>query len=217
MRLKPLQNRTDTLYPVILPVPAALYAGLPVRERVRFLSRHARQALGRSARKQGVCFNVRSFEKDDNGAPLPLGCWYWSLTHKPEYVGGVISPVPAGLDLEKIQPVSPGLFKKVAVPAEWFLLDPDRPESFFRYWTAKEAVLKATGVGLRDLLQCRVIRVVDATHLLLDYRNREWRIEQVTFGGHMAAIVKNDFNVEWVVHHSEDSSSSETGIRRPAG
>ena len=52
---------THTLYPVILPVPAEVRDYKP-RERVVFLSRHARQALKRSARKIGV--ELGKLEKD---------------------------------------------------------------------------------------------------------------------------------------------------------
>jgi len=48
-----------------------------------------------------------------------------------------------------------------------------------------------------DLSKCRVIRIIDNNHLVIDYRNQKWLIEHFYFDEHIASIVKNDFYVEW--------------------
>ena len=92
---------TPVIYPVILPVPPEVRE-LPPRERVRALSRRAREALALSAERLGVALGP--LEKDARGAPLPCAGWFWSLTHKPLYVGGVLAPHPVGVDLEQLRP-----------------------------------------------------------------------------------------------------------------
>jgi 4'-phosphopantetheinyl transferase len=190
--------RIRTIYPVILPVPKEVSEYKP-RDRVTFLSRHARKALGLCAQKSGI--SLGRLEKDKNGVPLPFDGTYWSITHKTEYVGGVVSPQPIGIDIEKIQPCSRGLFKKTAIASEWALADQSADEFtiFYRYWTSKEAVLKASTTGIKDLLKCRIHDLVDDHHLQIDYWDKRWHIEHFFFDNHIASIVQKDFTIEWTI------------------
>jgi 4'-phosphopantetheinyl transferase len=195
--VQPVQTTPTIYYPVILPVPAEA-RGLSPRRRVLFLSRHAREALRRSAERLQV--ELGPLEKDPHGAPLPFRGHYWSVTHKPEYVGGVLAPSPVGLDIEKIRPCSEALFRKTASEEEWALADhSDRDQLFFRYWTAKEAVLKTGGKGIKGLSRCRIRQVIDANHLLVDYAGRSWAVEQVFFDGHLASATIQGARLEWVL------------------
>jgi 4'-phosphopantetheinyl transferase len=186
-----------TIYPVILPVPSEA-RDLAPRQRVRLLSAHAREALRQSAERLQV--ELGPVVKDTRGAPLPFQGYFWSLTHKPDYVGAVLAPSPVGIDLEKIRPCSAALFRKIAAEKEWALDDhSDRNHLFFRYWTAKEAVLKTSGEGMKDLSRCRVRQVIDATHLLVDYDERSWTVEHIFFNGHVAAVAGRGVRVEWML------------------
>jgi len=188
--------RNPILYPVILAVPDKEQK-LTGREKVANLSNHARRALEISAQKS--CIELGDLTKNENGAPLPFGGNYWSLTHKPRYVGGVIAPTQIGIDIEKIRPCSEALFRKTANESEWGLSDADSFKLFFRYWTSKESVLKASGTGIRDLSKCRIVQIIDHNHLVTNYEDRKWLIEHFYFDGHIASVVKNDFDVEWTI------------------
>lgn len=185
-----------TIFPVILAVPAKEQA-LPPPQRVRALSRQARDALRVCAQKTGIALGA--LEKDAHGAPLPFEGNYWSLTHKPTYVGAVLCPRATGIDIETVREVSAGLIRKVARKKEWRLSDEDPTPLFFRYWTAKEAVLKAAGVGIAGLEQCRVTAVPDKSHLRLEYMDASYLVEHFFFDGHVATVVKNRFQVEWTL------------------
>jgi 4'-phosphopantetheinyl transferase len=185
------------IYPVILPVPAEVQH-LPPRQRVQSLSACARQALARSAERLGV--RLGPLEKDDRGAPIPCDGNFWSLSHKPDYVGGVVAPAAIGLDIERLRPCSAGLRRKTADAAEWALMGHgDVQTTFFRYWTAKEAVLKARGEGLRDLSRCRIAHIFDPTRLRVDYAGKTWTVEHFFFEGHVAAIAAGGLRVEWTL------------------
>jgi 4'-phosphopantetheinyl transferase len=188
--------RNSILYPVILAVPDKEQK-LTGREKVANLSNHARRALEISAQKS--CIELSDLTKNENGAPLPFGGNYWSLTHKPRYVGGVIAPTQIGIDIEKIRPCSKALFRKTANESEWGLSGADSFKLFFRYWTSKESVLKASGTGIRDLSKCRIVQIIDRNHLVINYEDRKWLIEHFYFDGHIASVVKNDFDVEWTI------------------
>jgi 4'-phosphopantetheinyl transferase len=188
------ETRNPTIYPVILAVPDKQQQ-LKSREKVSFLSKHARKALEISAKKSRI--QLADLKKDEKGVPLPFNGHYWSLTHKSTYVAAVIASAPIGIDIENIRSCSQALFKKTARDSEWKLSDTDPFILFYRYWTSKESVLKASGTGIRDLSTCRIIRIIDDNHLVIDYRNQEWLIEHVYFDEHIASIVKNDFHVEW--------------------
>ena len=190
--------RNQILYPVILSVPKNV-ADLKPRDRVTFLSKHARKALAMSAEKSGI--SGVKVNKDENGVPLPFNGTYWSITHKTEYVGAVVSPHPIGLDIEKIQPCSEGLYKKTATEEEWSLMGQIKDDftPFYRYWTSKEAVLKSVTTGIKDLLKCRIHDILDDHHLQIDYRDKRWHIEHFFFDDHIASIVQNNAQIQWTM------------------
>jgi 4'-phosphopantetheinyl transferase len=188
-----IQNRT--IYPVILAVPEAAKKLTP-KERVKFLSGLARRAVEISAEKSRI--TLGRLAQDARNAPLPFNGNFWSITHKPQYVGAVVAPSPIGIDIEKICARTESLFQKTASDAEWALAD-KTVATFFRYWTAKEAVLKAAGIGLRDLSKCRVIRILNDHHLDLDYSGKKWKVEHRFFNSHIASVIKNNFQVDWTI------------------
>jgi len=146
-----IEKFPDIIFPVILKVPDEK-RGLSGRESVRFLSQYARQAVMACAEKTGIEFSV--FEKDSDGVPLPSNGVYWSLSHKPEYVAGVISDDRVGIDIEPIRPVEASLINRILDSKEQQTAGRISDEMFFRCWTAKESVLKAVGAGLKGLSQC---------------------------------------------------------------
>ena len=187
----------NTLHPVILAVPDAAQR-LKGRKKVQALSRLARLALMESCAKSGL--DLETLPKDEKGVPLPVDGVYWSLTHKSDVVGGVGARLPVGMDLETIRPVNEGLFAKVARENEWQLANEmDRQAAFFRFWTAKEAVLKAVGQGIAGLSRCRIQAIVDDTRMALTYDHAHWTVEHFYFGGHVAAVTHHHFVVSWTV------------------
>ena len=158
-------TRNQILHPVILPVPEQVQKFKP-KDRVIFLSRHARRALAISADRSAI--RPGELLKNENGMPLPFDGTFWSITHKTHYVGGVVSPTSIGIDIERIRDFSRGLFRKTAADQEWALANTEEKSllTFFRFWTSKEAVLKATGIGIKDLLKCQVHQIPDERRVI---------------------------------------------------
>jgi len=190
-----------TLFPVILPVAEARHK-LSGRERVSRLSGIAREALKLSAEKGGV--TLGELCKDQNDVPCPFDGNYWSLSHKPKYVAAVMSKERVGIDIEEIKPRQESIFSLVASDEEWALGKDKSRHTFFRYWTAKEATLKAIGVGIGigGLKACRVVSVPDENHIVLDYGGHFYRVEQLYHKNHIVSVLKDNSEVEWIIEEN---------------
>lgn len=142
------------------------------------------------------------FEKNERGVPQPFKSVHWSISHKPEYVAGVVANTPVGIDIEVVKPVSQGLFKKIVLPDEkkqFERLDPcpDTAGMFFRTFTAKEAVLKRSGCGINEMSRARVVQVDDETHLSVLFKGEKIGIEHFYLDDHIASVTKDLFDIHW--------------------
>ena len=72
---------------------------------------------------------------------------------------------------------------------EWNLSDEDLEHLFLRYWTAKEAVLKVAGTGIRELAYCRIAAVPDEEWIQLDFKGEPFRVRQFYHDRHVIAVV----------------------------
>jgi 4'-phosphopantetheinyl transferase len=102
----------------------------------------------------------------------------FSVSHSGDLVGFAVAAAPAvGLDVEVIAPQrAEGLAGAVLSAAEredYDRSDPVRRGSdFFRYWVRKEAVLKATGEGLRVPLAAVSVSAADQSPRLVEWAGR---------------------------------------------
>ncbi|RUA00950.1 MAG: hypothetical protein DSY89_05610 [Deltaproteobacteria bacterium] len=194
-----MNDNPEILFPVIMKVPAdeRLPRG---KEQVRTLSRLARQAARVSAEKSGLALS--GFPKNDDGAPIPAHGIHWSISHKTDYVSGVVATGPVGIDIERMRKVSCAIMEYIADDQEWRLIGGKAPVAFFRFWTAKEAVLKAMGVGFTGLSHCRILQVIDDGCLAAGYDKKHFIVHQRWFTrDHIAAItgpaMKKDRSIQW--------------------
>lgn len=193
------------LYPVVCAVPGD-FAALPLARRQAALSDYSRKTIVLSAEKSGLP-PPGAFHKDDRGAPLAEQGVWWSVSHKPDYVAGVVSRLRIGIDVEKLTPRSEALFPKVVTPAEAALFSQDRWTVFFRCWTAKEAVLKSQGSGIADLSRCKIVSVFSDTRLQVHCNNADWPVEHCFFDGHVASLASPEKQaIAWTVRDCQGAS-----------
>ncbi len=181
--------------PVIIPVPAQA-EGLTGRKKVAFLSRTARRALHLSALAGG--YDLGEIFKNRNDVPLPSNGCYWSLSHKPRYVAAVAGPRPMGIDIEDASPRNESLLDYVATRFEWELCGGKSWEFFFRYWTAKEAVVKVLGIGIAGLRACQVVELSSDRELLLCYGESLYQVEQTSYDGHVVSVLRGEEDIRWI-------------------
>ncbi len=177
---------------------APLMSGTKGRDRVAHLSSVARKALGYSAKLSGVKF--LSLQKAANGAPLPFNGVYWSISHTKLMAAAVLSRRPIGIDVEKVRPRPESLITKVVSGEELALKGEQNVlVYFFRVWTAKEAVLKAEGVGLSGLGRCTTLAVYGDKLMKLTFENKVYHVEQAYLKGHIVSVVSNGEKINWAL------------------
>ncbi|MFD6949510.1 4-phosphopantetheinyl transferase [Nocardiopsis sp. TSRI0078] len=114
-----------------------------------------------------------------HGKPHPTGPaegWEVSVSHSGEWVVLALAfGVPVGVDVERVSAARDleGLAGYSLGDPErraWERLPPaDRVGAFFRYWARKEALLKATGLGLSGGLRRVLVSPADADPALLSW------------------------------------------------
>ncbi len=129
---------------------------------------------------------------------MPCNGIYWSLTHKPGCVAGVVARSPIGIDIERIKAVSSSLFEKICTREERYLFANENVNlAFFRCFTAKEAILKLTGTGLRGLNNTKIVNITDQLNLTAQYKGFFYEIEHFVADGYITSVVKNNSNILW--------------------
>jgi len=184
-----------TLYPVILRVPQSIRL-LKGRPQFETLGRHARQSLRISGQRSG--FYPDLLLKGKSGEPLPCGGVHWSISHKPDFVAGVVSLEHVGIDIERLKPVTQGVFEKILTLEESACFENRDPvDVFFRAFTAKEALLKLRGVGLSGLSGVKVVGAPEAKLTLVQYQGDVSTVEHFWVDGHICSVVRGEADVVW--------------------
>jgi 4'-phosphopantetheinyl transferase len=178
------------LNPVILTVPYQL-TRFPMPQRVKAISKLSRETIFVSAHLSKL--KIEKLRQTPTGIPVPDNNVYWSVSHKPKYVCGIASQKNIGIDIEEMRPQQHSMYAYVASEDEWACIDGNcSKKSFFRCWTAKEAVLKAEGTGIVDLLKCKVVEDLGDSEMRLYYHDRQWRVAHHYLNKHIAAIIYDE-------------------------
>lgn len=175
---------TPPLHVVLIAIPGN--AARPARESIRRQREAAARALDESARLSQL--PRQGWLRDAAGVPVFEHGVCWSLSHKPPAAAGAVSRNAVGLDIEVMQPRREGLWDYVASPDERQRADAQDWPMFFRFWTAKEAVLKANRVGLSRLDDCRVVHGPFDDHAQLNFAGAPFDVWFHVNGDIIAAV-----------------------------
>ena len=172
--------------------------------KVKALSLFARKSAKASSLKAKLDINI--FKKNDSGIPAASNNIYWSVSHKLDFVAGIVSKQKVGIDVEcikkekQVKQISDNLFDRIVDHDEQLVFKGyDRHISFFRAFTAKEAVLKLTGDGIKGLSKAKIKNIINDKDLLVQYLNKKYLVENFYFDNYLAAVTKDEFNVKWTL------------------
>ena len=101
--------------------------------------------------------------------------------------------------IERIEPRERELHDSLAGADEWAIMGDRSWPSFFRLWTAKEAILKAGGIGIADLLRCQLQTIAESSGMTFHYQDQDWETQHHTHEEHIIAITKGPNTIEWHV------------------
>ena len=181
------------LHPVLMRIPESEIPRGP--RRLEQQRRYAHEALRECARLSAA--PTDGWHQSEQRVPLPNGSFHWSISHKRTWVAAVVADRPVGIDVEQLAPRKTDLFDEAATDDEWSIVGRRDWPSFFRIWTAKEATLKANGVGIGHLAECKVVRGSCPSQLETSFAGQPWIVEQVEFDGHIAAVACMDREIRW--------------------
>lgn len=158
-----------SLHALVLACPRGLHA----RDKVLAQRSAARAALAELGLANPVA--------DPDGVPQQSNGRYWSVSHTEGAAAAVLADHPVGIDLEHEREISPRLIER--------FLGADEPAMApLTAWTAKEAVLKKTRVGLVGLPRCRILQWDTAQQLRVLFDGREHWVALAQHGAWHAAL-----------------------------
>lgn len=146
----------------------------------------ARAACLASARANGLALDA--LPQDDEGVPQAADGWRWSISHARGFVAGVVHRGAVGIDVEGVKQRRSELVAAAVGRDELELLGGFRWRTFTRLWSAKEAVLKKTLVGLAGLSRCRLVAAPSERALVLGFQGRAHLVHQRYRLGHWASL-----------------------------
>lgn len=135
--------------------------------------------------------SLELMEQTKYGKPyFPFDSFSFNISHSEDYVVCVISndeKEQIGIDIEKIKPIILDHFTSVLSPQENKKIT--SYEDFYKFWTRKEAVVKADGRGLQIPLN-----KVDASKLIVKLDNDLYYLSKVdidkNYEVHIASLTK---------------------------
>lgn len=134
----------------------------------------------------GISARLSDLNFTNYGKPyLPDSSICFNISHSGFYVVCAVSDEveTLGVDIELIRPIDIANFQNFWVGSEWIEILSDHPRIFYKYWTRKEAVVKADGRGLR-----------------IPFKEIDARCGKINFNDRTYFVRTMDLDVNYVLH-----------------
>ncbi len=194
------------LYPVVARVPR----GLVGREGVQRARTLGRASLDYSSKLTRLGTSAVDYPRDRERAPAPFEhggtTWHWSTTNTPGLAGGVVAPLRVSIDAEWLDR------PRLEATLEYFAADELEPlrdigldarRAALSLWSAKEAVIKLTGIGMAGMGRARLERVLAPengapSRLAVAFEGERFCVHQRWNGEHVVSIAcdTDEFRVQ---------------------
>lgn len=159
--------------------------------------RAGRELLAHALADRGLSYPA-VIQTDTNGKPfLPdHPHLHFSISHCQNKVVCALCDAPLGVDLERERPLRAPVASRICSSSE----SADTPAAFFSLWTAKEAAVKAVGLGLRFPLRAVEIGEIQAGKIQVGETSCFLRRFPQTDGWHLAVCVvgEQDFLLHFI-------------------
>ena len=144
---------------------------LPIELKTRIDNKKNKQAHRQS--HLAYCLLLKTLKKEyaidnveikftPNGKPYIQNGPHFSIAHSDNYIAIAIDNNEVGIDIEKVGEFNTAIADKYFSASEKkFLFNGDKNLNFYKLWTAKEALIKKKGTGLRDLSDTELIPIPD--------------------------------------------------------
>lgn len=128
-------------------------------------------------------------EKTERGKPFlaEFPEFYFSVTHSKDKIMVALSRGAVGVDLEKMREIDAvAIAQRFFSPREMFFLEGEShsyyQETFFKLWTAKEAVLKADGNGIASGMKKSIATMEEGRVTSVLVEKQSWWISSWSLG-----------------------------------
>jgi 4'-phosphopantetheinyl transferase len=176
---------------------------LPNSESVPRNRRHEQQhEFGRRAlRRAALCVGAPcdGWQQRESGAPIPNDGWHWSVSHTRFWAAAVVGRGAVGIDVEQVRPRRMAIWNEIGGDEEWSVAGERNWENFYRIWTAKEAILKAHGMGVGYVREVHLTGRVEHERFALRFDGGLHAVEQLCVADHVASVVCGPAGTEWMV------------------
>ena len=140
----------------------------------------------------------------NNGKPyLKDNGLFFNISHSGDYVVLGTAGCELGVDIEIVKPFPGNVAGRFFTPEECDYLNTENTnEAFFRIWTAKESVMKGSGLGLSMSPESFSVLPIDSSGHMI--RDRLWFLEWFSFDNHIICRSIEDKNEETEIIHCVD-------------
>lgn len=141
----------------------------------------ARAMLFNCLRDEGKQELLNKWKRDQYHKPFVEGWDNFNISHSGDWVVFCHSPIPLGIDIEKISAINyTGLLTNFHEEEIEFVRNAENSEkAFYTIWTKKEAFLKALGTGIAGIPGG--LESYNCVNRSIQYQHRDWYFYELSF------------------------------------